>query len=96
MNALDKAKEDRRATAAARTKGSTAGVDYSGTDGATPKPNGAGLGFNVNSLQQIGAFVGQNRILFEARTQTATQKKMALSLSKIEGHLRTSGGGFLG
>jgi hypothetical protein len=92
-----RARDARRAAAANQGRVNTAGVDFSNdAAGASTTAKGHGLGFTANSLQQIGAFVGQNPILFEARTQTATQKKMALSLSKIEGHLRTSGGGFLG
>jgi hypothetical protein len=60
-----------------------------------PPPKAHGLGFSANSLQQIGAYVGQNPILFESKQQTKVLLKVSKTLEQIERAQRLTGGGFL-
>jgi hypothetical protein len=72
-------------------------LSFDSTDTAASKAakKGPGLGFSANSLQQIGAFVGQNPILFESKQQTKVLLKMSKTLDQMERAQRLTGGGFL-
>jgi hypothetical protein len=76
--------------------GSGPSATYSATTAASKTATkGPGLGFSANSLQQIGAYVGQNPILFESKQQTKVLLKVSKTLEQIERAQRLTGGGFL-